>query len=121
MAGMADHPHTIDRWDDATGENLVEQIAAVGDYLVALETYRAAVKRWPKDKITLRNRARNEPCPTQKPTVRLDVLSMDFTALVLAAASSSATASSPCCQGYRLWPTRGRLWKGSASAPANLR
>ena len=37
---MADHPHTIDRWDDATGENLIEQIAAVGDYLVALETYR---------------------------------------------------------------------------------
>ena len=36
-----DHPHTIDRWDDATGENLIEQIAAVGDYLVALETYRA--------------------------------------------------------------------------------
>jgi hypothetical protein len=55
---MADHPHTIDRWDDATGENLIEQIAAVGDYLVALATYRAAVKRWPKDKITLRNRAR---------------------------------------------------------------
>ena len=24
---MADHPHTIDRWDDATGENLIEQIA----------------------------------------------------------------------------------------------
>src|SRR3954462_7221397 len=53
---MADHPHTIDRWDDATGENLIDQIAAVGDYLVALATYRAAVKRWPKDKITLRNR-----------------------------------------------------------------
>jgi hypothetical protein len=30
---MADHTHTIDRWDDATGENLIEQIAAVGDYL----------------------------------------------------------------------------------------
>ena len=29
---MADHPHTIDRWDDATGENLIEQIAAVGDF-----------------------------------------------------------------------------------------
>ena len=55
---MADHPHTIDRWDDTTGETLIEQIAAVGDYMVALETYRAAVKRWPKDKITLRNRAR---------------------------------------------------------------
>ena len=37
MAGMTDHPHTVDRWDDATGENLVEQIAAVGDYLVALD------------------------------------------------------------------------------------
>jgi hypothetical protein len=37
---MADHPHTIDRWDDTTGETLIEQIAAVGDYLVALETYR---------------------------------------------------------------------------------
>jgi hypothetical protein len=59
-ASMADHPHTIasNRWDDATGEILIEQIAAVGDYLVALATYRAAVKRWPKDKITLRNRAR---------------------------------------------------------------
>ena len=30
---MADHPHTIDRWDDATGETLMEQIAALGDYL----------------------------------------------------------------------------------------
>ena len=55
---MADHPHTVDRWDDATGENVIEQIASVRDYLDALETYRAAVKRWPKDKITLRNRAR---------------------------------------------------------------
>ena len=42
---MADHPHAIDRWDDGTGENLIERIAAVGDYLVALATYRAAVKR----------------------------------------------------------------------------
>ena len=25
------YPHTIDRWDDATGEIMVEQIAAVGD------------------------------------------------------------------------------------------
>jgi hypothetical protein len=29
---MADHPHTIDRWDDTTGETLIEQIAAVGEY-----------------------------------------------------------------------------------------
>ena len=46
--GMADHPHTIDRWDDTTGSLLMEQIAAVGDYLVALETYRAAVRLWPR-------------------------------------------------------------------------
>jgi hypothetical protein len=26
---MADHPTPFDRWDDATGQNLVEQIAAV--------------------------------------------------------------------------------------------
>ena len=50
---MADHPNTIDRWDDATGQNLVEQIAAVGDYLGG-----ARPKAAPKDKITLRNRAR---------------------------------------------------------------
>ena len=58
VTSMADHPHTIDRWDEATGENLIERIAGVSDYLVALETYRAAVKRWPGAKITLRNRAR---------------------------------------------------------------
>jgi hypothetical protein len=55
---MPDHPHTIDRWDDATGENVIEQIAGVGDYLVALQTYLAAVRRWPGAKITLRNRTR---------------------------------------------------------------
>ena len=56
---MADHPHTIDRWDAATGENLIEQIASVGDFLLAREDRswgRSEV--WPKDKITLRNRAR---------------------------------------------------------------
>ena len=54
---MKDHPHTIDRWDDS-GDNLIEEIAAVGDFMVALATYKAAIERWPKDKITLRNRAR---------------------------------------------------------------
>jgi hypothetical protein len=49
--------HTIDRWDDATGENLIEEIASVGDYLVAMQTYLAAVRRWPDAKLTLRNRA----------------------------------------------------------------
>jgi hypothetical protein len=55
---MADYTHTIDRWDEATGEALIDRIAGVSDYQVALETYRTAVKRWPGAKITLRNRAR---------------------------------------------------------------
>jgi hypothetical protein len=38
MAGMADHTHTIDRWDEETGGNLIERIAGVSDYLVAVET-----------------------------------------------------------------------------------
>ena len=54
----ATNPHTIDRWDYATGENLIEQIAGDGDYLVALATNRAAVKRWPKGTRSRRNRAR---------------------------------------------------------------
>jgi hypothetical protein len=50
--------HTIERWDDAAGKNLVEEIASVGDFLVAMQTYLAAVRRWPDAKITLRNWAR---------------------------------------------------------------
>ena len=56
MAGSPIYTNTIDRWDEATGENLIERIAGVSDYLVAVETYRAAVRRWPGAKITLRNR-----------------------------------------------------------------
>ena len=55
---MRDHPHTIDRWDDATGQNLIEEIAGVSDYEVAQAAYRSAVQRWPDAKITLRNQAR---------------------------------------------------------------
>ena len=28
---MADYTHTIDRWDEATGKNAIEQIASVGE------------------------------------------------------------------------------------------
>ena len=54
---VADHPHTIDRWDDATGENLIERIAGVSDYLVALEPTGGG-EALARAKITLRNRAR---------------------------------------------------------------
>jgi hypothetical protein len=55
---MPHHAHSIDRWDDATGVHLYEHLAGVNDMLLALETFRAAVKRWPGAKITLRNGAR---------------------------------------------------------------
>jgi hypothetical protein len=36
----------VDIWDD-TGDSIVEHIAGVEDYQVALATYRAACERWP--------------------------------------------------------------------------
>src|SRR5215510_6411326 len=47
----------IDMWT-ADGESIVEHIAGVEDYQVALATYRAAVERWPGGAITLRQGAR---------------------------------------------------------------
>jgi hypothetical protein len=49
--------HRIDAWDDA-GENIVEHLAGVEDYAVAEATHQAAVRRWPKAVITLRQGAR---------------------------------------------------------------
>jgi hypothetical protein len=49
--------HTIDRLDEATGE-IVEQLAGVDDYELAEATWLAALKRWPKAVIILRQRAR---------------------------------------------------------------
>jgi len=47
----------IDVWT-ANGESIVEHIAGVEDYQVALATYRAACERWPGTPITLRQGAR---------------------------------------------------------------
>jgi hypothetical protein len=41
----------IDVWD---GDNLVEHLAGLDDYSMAVAAYWAAVKNRPKDKITLR-------------------------------------------------------------------
>jgi hypothetical protein len=43
----------IDLWDDA-GDNLVEHLAGLDDYGMAVAAYWAAVESRPKDKITLR-------------------------------------------------------------------
>jgi hypothetical protein len=47
----------VDVWDSAAN-SIVEHIAGVEDYQVALATFRAACKRWPGTPITLRQGAR---------------------------------------------------------------
>jgi hypothetical protein len=44
-------------WDN-TGNSVVEHVAGVDDFEVAEATYRAAVARWPRARITLRQGAR---------------------------------------------------------------
>ena len=48
--------HRIDMWDD-DGENIVEHLAGVEDFDLAMATYRAACLRWPRTAITLRQGA----------------------------------------------------------------
>jgi uncharacterized protein YdaU (DUF1376 family) len=43
---------------DATGDNLVEHLAGLDDYAMAVAAYWAAVENRPKDKITLRRGVR---------------------------------------------------------------
>jgi hypothetical protein len=47
----------IDSWT-ADGESIVEHLAGVEDYELAMATYRAAIERWPNTLITLRQDAR---------------------------------------------------------------
>jgi hypothetical protein len=47
----------IDVWDGAT-DNLVEHLAGLDDYSMAVAAYSAAVESRPKDKITLRQGVR---------------------------------------------------------------
>jgi hypothetical protein len=57
---MKDRTHfafRIDMWDD-DGENIIEHLAGIEDFTVALATYKAACERWPKAAITLRQGAR---------------------------------------------------------------
>jgi hypothetical protein len=42
----------IDTWS-ANGESIIEHVAGVEDYHIALATYRAACERWPSTPITL--------------------------------------------------------------------
>jgi hypothetical protein len=50
-------PFRVDTWTP-DGESIVEHVAGVEDYQVALATFRAACERWPGTPITLRQGAR---------------------------------------------------------------
>ena len=47
----------MDVWDSAAN-SILEHIAGIDDFEVAVATYRAAVARWPAARITLRQGAR---------------------------------------------------------------
>ena len=47
----------VDRWTD-DGNSILDYVAAVADFAVARAAYRAACRRWPEAKITLRQGAR---------------------------------------------------------------
>jgi hypothetical protein len=49
--------YRIDLWD-ADGDSVVKHLADIDDLLVARATYEAACKRWPGERITLRQEAR---------------------------------------------------------------
>jgi hypothetical protein len=57
MKNRKQFAHRIDLWDE-DGANLVDHLAGVEDFDMALASYRAACLRWPKAKITLRQGAR---------------------------------------------------------------
>ena len=43
---------------DADGDNVVKHLADIDDLIVARATYEAACKRWPGERVTLRQRIR---------------------------------------------------------------
>jgi hypothetical protein len=53
---QTDFLYRVDLWDD-DGENIVDLLTEVGNLGIAMDTYRAAMKRWPGAVITLRQGA----------------------------------------------------------------
>jgi hypothetical protein len=50
--------YRVDLWTKPDAQSIVEHVAGVEDYEVALATFQAACKRWPHTPITLRQGAR---------------------------------------------------------------
>ena len=57
MKNRTHFAYRIDQWTD-DGESIVEHLADVEDFQVAMATYHAACKRWPRKAITLRQEGR---------------------------------------------------------------
>ena len=47
----------VDRWD-AAGDNIFDHVGGSDDFLCAVKLYETARKRWPAERITLRQSAR---------------------------------------------------------------
>ena len=77
---------------DDTGNSIVEHVAGIDDFEVAVATYWAAVARWPRARITLRGRAGSDE--------KLDrrVMLHPFSARSL---SLAALRRCPCCPKQR--------------------
>jgi hypothetical protein len=57
MTTKSPFPFRIDRWD--LHGNMIEQhVGGLDDFQIAVESYWAACRRWPKARITLRQGAR---------------------------------------------------------------
>jgi hypothetical protein len=50
-------PYRVDRWSDDSN-SILDYVAAVADFAVARAAYRAACRRWPAAKISLRQGVR---------------------------------------------------------------
>ena len=57
MSNRTDFLYRVDMWT-IDGEKVIEHLAGIEDFQVAMATYRAACERWPGTAITLRQGAR---------------------------------------------------------------
>jgi hypothetical protein len=75
---MADHfTFRVDTWTP-NGESVVEHIAGIEDYQVALATFRAACERWPGAPITLRQGARVIEDSRANVTIKISRIAIAF-------------------------------------------
>jgi hypothetical protein len=57
LKNLTNVAYRIDMWTD-DGENIIEHLYGMQDFLLAILSYRAACERWPNAAITLREGAR---------------------------------------------------------------